>query len=325
MAGEEILIADGSARDRNGLAALAEKHGLVPSTVDNAQLARERVGGKFFAVLVVDLDLPGGGVDVLQFARERSPATQLVAMTTRKNYEGAVEAFRLGCVDVVYKRPEEVARIERSFDVAMSRYNAGKGDAFRGVTDALEVLIKTVVAFGRQVYASEIESLTEAAHTNLRVLFVDEDTRFLKDLSAGVEDLAMDAFVEMSGGGALDKLGVHSFDIVVTKEWLSDLPGQIVVNAAQQRNQECIALVYSQPGGQIDRVVDGKVVESYQPFADAKDVAERLRQLVDEENTRRRERKVLQVIWAVVAALIIFSMVLFFAPGLPEFIFGLFS
>ena len=38
-----------------------------------------------------------------------------------------------------------------------------------------------------------------------------------------------------------------------------------------------------------------------------------------------RTRKVLQVIWAVVAALIIFSMVLFFAPGLPEFIFGLFS
>lgn len=39
----------------------------------------------------------------------------------------------------------------------------------------------------------------------------------------------------------------------------------------------------------------------------------------------RRTRKVLQVIWAVVAVLIILSMVLFFAPGLPEFIFGLFS
>lgn len=36
-----------------------------------------------------------------------------------------------------------------------------------------------------------------------------------------------------------------------------------------------------------------------------------------------RTRKVMKVIWAFVAILIIFGMVLFFAPGLPEFIFGL--
>ena len=39
----------------------------------------------------------------------------------------------------------------------------------------------------------------------------------------------------------------------------------------------------------------------------------------------KRTRKILQAVWAVVAVLIIFSMVLFFAPGLPEFLFGLFG
>jgi hypothetical protein len=39
----------------------------------------------------------------------------------------------------------------------------------------------------------------------------------------------------------------------------------------------------------------------------------------------KKTRKVLNVVWAVVAVLIILSMVLFFAPGLPEFLFGLFS
>lgn len=39
----------------------------------------------------------------------------------------------------------------------------------------------------------------------------------------------------------------------------------------------------------------------------------------------RKTRKVLQVVWAVVAVLIILSMVLFFAPGLPEFLFSVLS
>jgi hypothetical protein len=38
----------------------------------------------------------------------------------------------------------------------------------------------------------------------------------------------------------------------------------------------------------------------------------------------RKTRKVLQVVWAVVAVLIIFSMILFFAPGLPEFLASFF-
>lgn len=38
----------------------------------------------------------------------------------------------------------------------------------------------------------------------------------------------------------------------------------------------------------------------------------------------KRTKKVVQVIWAFVAVIIIVGMVLFFAPGLPDFLFGLF-
>jgi len=37
----------------------------------------------------------------------------------------------------------------------------------------------------------------------------------------------------------------------------------------------------------------------------------------------RRTKKVLNVIWMFVAVLIILGMVLFFAPGLPEFLLAL--
>lgn len=39
----------------------------------------------------------------------------------------------------------------------------------------------------------------------------------------------------------------------------------------------------------------------------------------------RRTRRVVQVVWGFVAVLIILGMVLFFAPGIPDFLFGLFA
>lgn len=39
----------------------------------------------------------------------------------------------------------------------------------------------------------------------------------------------------------------------------------------------------------------------------------------------RRTRKIMQVAWSVVAVLVILGMVLFFAPGVPDFIFRLFA
>ena len=53
-----------------------------------------------------DLDVTGGGPALVDFVRERSPATQVVAVTSRKNFDGAVAAFRAGCVDVVALRPD---------------------------------------------------------------------------------------------------------------------------------------------------------------------------------------------------------------------------
>lgn len=36
-----------------------------------------------------------------------------------------------------------------------------------------------------------------------------------------------------------------------------------------------------------------------------------------------RTRRIMKMIWGVVAVLIILGMVLFFSPGVPDFIFGL--
>jgi DNA-binding NtrC family response regulator len=298
MAGEEVLVADANSRDRAGIVALLEKSGLVASEVESASVGRERVTGKFFPLAVIDMDLPGGGVEMLEFIHERSRGTQVVMLTSRKNFDGAVHCYRAGCVDVVFKRPEELPRLERAIDTALERYRSAETDANDELMRVLDDMVKLIVALARQVYAGEIDSLTETSRAQLNVLFVDDDTRFLKEVSEQVATLPMDGFVEMSGGGALDKIGEHSFDVVIAKEALSDLPGTIAVNGAQQKNEACVALLYTSPGasGRIERVFEGKVTDTFTPFRGAKDLADRVRQLVEEEHARRRERKVLQVI-----------------------------
>lgn len=297
MAGEEVLIADGNERDREQLAVFMESKGLVPSVVGSYLAGRDKVAGKFFALVLVDLDLPGGGIDLLEFTRERSPATQRIALTPRKNFDTAVGAFRSGVLDVVIKRPEEQYALEAAIESGLTRYRTTQGAGLRPVGDALNELVKTVIAFGREAYKGDIDSMTAVARAAIHVLLVDDDTSFLAEISEELQGLEMEAFVEMSGGGALDRIGALRFDIVAVKEGLMDLPGALVVSAAQQRNPECTALVYGYAGpqGRIERMVDGRTEEAY-PFKQNRDVGARVRQLVEDEALRRRERRVLQVV-----------------------------
>ena len=66
-----------------------------------------------------DTPTPGGGIELLQFARDKSPLTSVVIMTARKSYETAVKAFRAGAADVVLKEPDVVPYLrERVIEAA---------------------------------------------------------------------------------------------------------------------------------------------------------------------------------------------------------------
>ena len=82
---------------------------IVTGTHDPVR-ARDQLLNKFYAVALVDADTPtpGGGIELLQFARDKSPLTSVVIMTARKSYETAVKAFRAGAADVVLKEPDVV-------------------------------------------------------------------------------------------------------------------------------------------------------------------------------------------------------------------------
>ena len=118
--GEELLIVSGNERDRTGLTELFRKNGFIVTGLSDTRTARERLLEKFFPVMLLDFDVkPDGGMSLLKFSLERSPQTAVVMLTSRRSFEQAVEAFRLGAHDVISKEPSEIARIAKRVEQAL--------------------------------------------------------------------------------------------------------------------------------------------------------------------------------------------------------------
>src|SRR6185369_6520098 len=79
-----------------GLDRLLTRVGMIVTGTHDPIRARDQLLNKFYAVALVDADTPtpGGGIELLQFARDKSPLTSVVIMTARKSYETALKAFR---------------------------------------------------------------------------------------------------------------------------------------------------------------------------------------------------------------------------------------
>src|SRR5262245_56022968 len=116
MAGEELLIADGSDRDREGLRKLFDGQGYVCSAPDRMETAKELVQRKFFPAAIIDLDFrsTGGGLELARFIQDKSKPTRIILMVSRRSFEAVVEALRIGVVDVVSKRPDQVAYLQNA-------------------------------------------------------------------------------------------------------------------------------------------------------------------------------------------------------------------
>src|SRR5687768_988436 len=128
--GSEVLIVDSSERDREGMRKFFDGRGFVCTAVGDGASARRFATQKFFPVALVDLDVdqPDAGIDLVRFLRERSRQTSIVLLTGRSSFEGAVEAFRAGAIDVVRKSPDHVEHLGEVVGVAAERYQHAESD-----------------------------------------------------------------------------------------------------------------------------------------------------------------------------------------------------
>lgn len=293
--GEEILIADSADRDREGLRKLFDDAGYVCTSCKDMDTARELTRRKFFPAAVIDLDFgsTNGGIDLARYLHQHSKPTQVVILAGRRSFEAAVDALRLGVLDIVSKRPDQIAQLRASVDRAVDRYHAGEGSGLVGeMRAAMEDALQIMFSMARRVYRKD-DGSDSGVKMKPAILVIDEDQRFLGEVANLVAGKNWDISVELSGGSGLDKASTFSFQLFAVREELSDLPGSMVVRSAQGQGAESVALLYSLSARRIERYEKGNAVKSW-PFTGPADLVRCIEETVAEIATLREERRYLQ-------------------------------
>ena len=297
MAGEELLIVDASDRNRDGLRKYFDARGYVCTAVATSEQALQHASAKFFPAALVDLDVDGPeqGLDLLRFLRERSPATSTVLITSHKSFDGAVEAFRLGVLDVIVKSSDQVERMREVVETAAARHRAkdSKNELWREVASVLDDSFRLLIEQSRRVYA---DLSLAAPPIRPKVLFVDGDGEFLNSLAPLAQTQKWDVLADMNGGAALDRASRERVDILVVRGELPDLRGSMVVRTIQTEHPEVIGLLYSEQGegGRVDVYLRGQIDRVVRPFHEPAHLIEAVKSASVDLATRAQERRIIQ-------------------------------
>ncbi len=116
-----ILVCDDEASLRQMLEVLLRRAGYEVEAVGSCEEAIERLSGTpRYDLVVSDLAMPdGSGMQVLEAAKRRDEALQVIMITAFATTEQAVEAMRLGAYDYIqkpFKNTELLAQLEKALE-----------------------------------------------------------------------------------------------------------------------------------------------------------------------------------------------------------------
>jgi len=306
-AGDELLIVDANDVDREGMRTLFEGDGYVCTAVATAAQAAELVSSKFFPAALIDIDVDGlgAGIELVRTIRENdsSDSTAVVLLTSRRSFDAALDALRLGAVDLVMKRPDQIAHLRKIVGVACDRSRSSDKDGLllQNVQAVLDEAFKVILGMGRRLYGEQVAS--SVAKRKTKILMVDSDQAFLRSVAQKLGDRPWEVSAEMTGGAALDKASGVTFDIVTARADLPDLPGAMLIKSIQNNRSETLGLVYSGgANGSVARYVAGRVTATEKELRGPEHVLEVMGLLAREVEELTRERRYLQAFRAEHAA-----------------------
>ena len=310
--GQELLIVDQDERVLRGLEKLFGEIGLLVTTVTDPSRAQEMLTNKFFPVALLDLDTPAldRGLELLQFAKERSPVTNLLVMTARRTFEAASAAFRAGAADVVPKSQDAVGYLRDRVTRACQEVEA-KADAQGLMTQLSEVheeFLRGMMDLSRRLVDLEDRLLSREQGSspslqeisNIPVLLVDDDSSLFNALERLLpSERGWRLRIAQSGGEALDAATQSPPRVAVIKENLPDLPSSMVVKTIKANNPEGIILLFTPPAGNL--VGEVKALESSRlltlvpSFTDPAQLAAALEDVREAIKQKGKERRYLKV------------------------------
>jgi DNA-binding NtrC family response regulator len=308
-AGQEILVVDADDQVVKGLDRLLTRVGMIVTGTHDPVRARDQLLNKFYAVALVDADTPtpGGGIELLQFARDKSPLTSVVIMTARKSYETAVKAFRAGAADVVLKEPDVVPYLrERVVEAATDiKATADRNSLLEEVAETHDEFLRRLRDVAREGLDLEdrLSGRTEDGGDDLgivSVVLVDDDAKAVEKLTKVLSEGAGWQFRgALTGGEALDIVTTERPQIVMVKEDLPDLPGSMVVHTVKSSAPDAVVLLYT-PQGQSGRPGEVKLVDAsgsmntIASYAEPGQLAAPLGEIREALRTKSKERRYLQ-------------------------------
>ncbi|HMF41859.1 MAG TPA: response regulator [Polyangia bacterium] len=308
-AGQEVLVVDADDQVVKGLDKLLTRVGLIVTGTHDPIRARDQLLNKFYAVALVDADTPtpGGGIELLQFARDKSPLTSVVIMTARKSYETVVKAFRAGAADVVLKEPDVVPYLrERVVEAATDiKATADRNSLLEEVAETHEEFLRRLRDVAREGLDLEdrVTGRTQDTGDDLgpvSVVLVDDDPKALEKLQGVLTSGAGWQFrAALTGGEALDVVTQERPQIVMVKEDLPDLPGSMVVHTVKSSAPDAVTLLYTPPGGsgrpgEVKLVDTNGTMNTIASYAEPGQLAAPLGEIKEALRAKSKERRYLQ-------------------------------
>ncbi len=100
----KILLADDETIFRKTFAKVLQEEGMAVTAVDNGTDAIDAITKQLYAVVILDIQMPGAdGIKVLREIMRTRPQTRVIMITAYGSIEMAVEAIKLGACDYVMK------------------------------------------------------------------------------------------------------------------------------------------------------------------------------------------------------------------------------
>jgi DNA-binding NtrC family response regulator len=307
--GQEVLIVDSDEKVQRGLHQLLAAEGLTPTVLSDVARAERLLREKFFAAALFDLDTPAqnGGLELLRRCKPDAPNTAMFVMASRKVFEVAVEAFRIGAADVVLKAPDQVAYLKRRVvELCSAVRNRVRDERLMPEVIGLQdEFLKRLMESSRRVVELE-ERIGGGAHSAdadpaCEMLLVEpQDQAWLATelperlMQKGGYTLRTAG----SGGEALDAATGTSFHIALVCDSLPDLPGSMVLTTLKSQSPDTITILYSRPHngpGKAEVIEGSRAIALLPRFSNAQQMIERIDELKRAFVERSRERRYLAV------------------------------
>lgn len=124
--------------------------GYTVETADDVPTAQEMIKAKSYAMIISDLNMPGGtGLDLLEFVQRVSPETPFVLLTGTSDTATARKAIAAGAADFITKpfRPQDLVRVvEQNWERAIVNRALAAELTNDVLTDTIRALVAAVDA-----------------------------------------------------------------------------------------------------------------------------------------------------------------------------------